>query len=218
SRRRVYRLLCVKLRPHPAAPLFPSTTLFRSTEERLLKVGKAGTAEHVERIVRGWRRVDEIAEARDTARRHKSRALHIYKDEDGMVVIRGRLGREVGAVVMKALEAARETLYQSARDVSAETSVLEVMPTIAQQQADAIALVEETALHRGIDPGHAGDRYQVVIHVDAPVLAGSDAPGQSVLEDDTHVSAETSRRLACDASRVAMRHDAQGHLVEIGRG
>src|SRR5207244_5908900 len=83
SRRRVYRLLCVKLRPHPAAPLFPSTTLFRSTEERLLKVGKAGTAEHVERIVRGWRRVDEIAEARDTARRHKSRALHIYKDEDG---------------------------------------------------------------------------------------------------------------------------------------
>src|SRR5881409_2045702 len=78
------------------------------TEERLLKVGKAGTAEHVERIVRGWRRVDEIAEARDTARRHKSRALHIYKDEDGMVVIRGRLAPEVGAVVMKALEAARD--------------------------------------------------------------------------------------------------------------
>src|SRR5207245_10003048 len=45
------------------------------TDERLLKVGKAGTAEHVERIVRGWRRLDQIAEARDTARRHKSRAL-----------------------------------------------------------------------------------------------------------------------------------------------
>src|SRR5438034_5740160 len=178
------------------------------TEERLLKVGKAGTAEHVERIVRGWRRVDQIAEARDTARRHKSRALHIYKDEDGMVVIRGRLAPEVGAVVMKALEAARETLYQS--------SLPEVTPTIAQQQADAIALVAETALHRGIDPGNAGDRYQVVVHVDAPVLAGSDAPGQSVLDDDTHVSAETSRRLACDASRVVMRHDAQGHVVEIG--
>src|SRR2546426_6533106 len=28
------------------------------TEERLLAVGRAGTAEHVERIVRGWRRVD----------------------------------------------------------------------------------------------------------------------------------------------------------------
>src|SRR5438034_10635036 len=108
------------------------------TEERLLRVGQAGTAEHVERIVRGWRRVDRIAEARDTARRHKSRALHIYKDEDGMVVIRGRLAPEVGAVVMKALEAARDALYQRSRNVSAETSVPEVTPTIAQQQAAAI--------------------------------------------------------------------------------
>ncbi|MCI0546921.1 MAG: HNH endonuclease, partial [Candidatus Rokubacteria bacterium] len=28
------------------------------TESRLLAVGRAGTAAHVERIVRGWRRVD----------------------------------------------------------------------------------------------------------------------------------------------------------------
>src|SRR5207248_3754230 len=32
------------------------------TEERLLNVGLAGTAEHVERIVRGWRRVDRKVE------------------------------------------------------------------------------------------------------------------------------------------------------------
>jgi len=56
-------------------------------EERLLAVGRAGTAEHVERIVRGWRRVDRQAEAGETARRHKSRALHVYQDEDGMVTI-----------------------------------------------------------------------------------------------------------------------------------
>src|SRR5205807_9551202 len=49
------------------------------TEERLLAVGRAGTAEHVERIVRGWRRVDRLAEAQETARRHKSRALHVYQ-------------------------------------------------------------------------------------------------------------------------------------------
>jgi len=35
-------------------------------EERLLAVGRAGTACHVERIVRGWRRVDALAEARET--------------------------------------------------------------------------------------------------------------------------------------------------------
>src|SRR5438132_8862313 len=38
----------------------------RETEERLLKVGRAGTAEHVERIVRAWRRVDRIAEAKQS--------------------------------------------------------------------------------------------------------------------------------------------------------
>jgi Domain of unknown function (DUF222) len=82
------------------------------TEERLLLVGRAGTACHVERIVRGLRRVDRIAEARETAQRHKSRSLRVYQDEDGMVIIRGRLEPEVGAVLMQALAAARETLYR----------------------------------------------------------------------------------------------------------
>ena len=183
------------------------------TEERLLAVGRAGSADQVERIVRGWRRVDQIAEARETARRHKSRALHVYQDEDGMVVIRGRLTPEAGAVLTQALAAARETLYQQARgteDVPAET------PSMAQQQADALALIAESALHHGIDPGAPGERYQVVVHVDAAVLADADAPGQSVLEGGTHVSSETSRRLACDASRVVMRHDADGRTVGVG--
>ena len=101
------------------------------TEERLLAVARAGTADHVERIVRGWRRLDRKAEAAETTRRHTSRALHVYQDEDGMVVVRGRLAPEVGAVLVQALAAASEALYQRARgqndpaggeDVSAETS------------------------------------------------------------------------------------------------
>ena len=85
------------------------------TEARLLAVGRAGTAAHVERIVRGWRLVDRRAEARETALRHVSRALHLYQDEDGMVVLRGRLEPEVGALLIQALAAAREALYQRAR-------------------------------------------------------------------------------------------------------
>src|SRR3989449_2039423 len=77
------------------------------TEERLLKVGRAGTAEHVERIVRAWRRVDRIGEAEQSRQRHRRRGLHVYQDEDGMVVIHGRLGPETGAGRWKALEAAR---------------------------------------------------------------------------------------------------------------
>ena len=178
------------------------------TEERLLAVGRAGTAEHVERIVRGWRLVDRIAENREAARQHKSRAVHVYPDEDGMFVVRGRLTPEVGALLLRALDAGRETVRKQFR--------VEDAPSIGQQQADALALIAETALHHGLDPGAPGERYQVVVHVDAAVLTDPDQPGQSVLEDGPRVPAETSRRLACDASRVVMRHDADGHVVEIG--
>ena len=112
------------------------------TEERLLAVGMAGTAHHVERIVRGWRRVDRLAEGREAARRHASRALRVYHDEDGMVAIRGRLPPEVGAVVIQALTAARETLYQRTR--AEQTEGVAVQTPMEQQQADALALVAET--------------------------------------------------------------------------
>jgi len=132
--------------------------------------------------------MDRKAEAQEDARRHARRELYMYQGDDGMIVIRGRLAPEVGAVLAQALIAARETLYQrtraqggaiSAPDVSAET------PTMAQQQADA------------------------------PVLEDPDAPGESALEDGTRVSAETSRRLACDASRVVMHHGRDGRVVEV---
>jgi len=136
-----------------------------------------------------------------------------------MVVIRGRLTPEAGAVLMQALTAAREALYQKAHVANAAvgaTGVSAEVSSMAQQQADALALLAETTLHHGIDPGAHDERYQVVVHVDASVLADPDAPGQSVLEGCTHVSAETSRRLACDASRVIMRHDPDGRVVEVG--
>ena len=197
-------------------------------------------------------------------------------------------------------------------------------PTLAQQQADAIGVVSEAALAGGLDKGTAGDRYQVVLHVDAPALAeprdvpagtpagnaagseprarrgevpagtptdaasgigppgggvrvpagtpettsaasgapcngsplGADAPcrperrrpgrwrrtagpcpgarpapplaaapaapsagSQTVLYEagGIHVSAETARRVACDAATVTMRHGRGGEILDVGR-
>jgi 5-methylcytosine-specific restriction endonuclease McrA len=117
----------------------------------------------------------------------------------------------VGALLLRALDAAREVIYQRGRAGGPVPP-----PTRAQQQADALALLAETALHHELDPGAPGERYQVVVHVDAAVLADPTQPGQSVLEEGSHVPAETSRRLACDASRVVMRHDREGRVVEVG--
>ncbi|HSB41771.1 MAG TPA: hypothetical protein VLK28_08055 [Methylomirabilota bacterium] len=125
------------------------------TEARLLAVGRAGTASHVERIVRGWRRVDRLAEGREARRQHEQRGLHVVQDDDGTVVLRGRLTPE-------------ETLYQRARHPEATPSVEAPMTSTAiddpalaalpraQQQADALVLLAETALHHALDPGPPG--------------------------------------------------------------
>ena len=195
------------------------------TDARLVAIGRAGTAAHIERIVRGWRQVDRRAEARKAVRQHEGRGLQVYEDDDGMVVVRGRLTPEAGALLRRALEAGREVLYQKAqrRERFEDAAVpveppptISQPPTVAQQQADALVLVAESALHHALDPGAPGERYQVVVHVDAQVLADPAQPGESVLEDGAHVSAETSRRLTCDASRTVMRHGKRGHVVAIG--
>src|SRR6188474_1321681 len=90
------------------------------------------------------------------------------RPRDGTVVLRGRLEPEVGALLLKAIAAARETLYPRTRiggEVSADP--MDQPPTAPQQRADALALLAETALHHGLDPGTPGERYQVVVHVDA---------------------------------------------------
>src|ERR671918_1294 len=168
---------------------------------------QAATARLLELI----RELDRQAEARESTRQRAGRALHVYPNDDGTAVLRGRLTPEVGALGLPALAAAREKLYQQHRAQPAEGEP----PTLAQQQADARALLAQTALHHGIDPGAPAERYQVVVHVDAPALADPDQPGQSVLEDGVHVPAETSRRLACDASRVVMHHGRDGRVVEV---
>ena len=62
---------------------------------------------------------------------------------------------DVGALLVQALSAAREALYQRARAEPAATrpdAPSGDAPTTAQQQADALALLAETALHQGLDP------------------------------------------------------------------
>ena len=128
-----------------------------------------------------------------------------------MFVISGRLTPEVGAVVRQALTAAGDRMYAKARVNDPEGDP----PAMGQRQADALGMIAEAALHHDLDPGAPGERYQVVVHVDAPVLADPDQPGQSAFEEGVNSSAEESRRIACDASRVIMTHDADGRVLEV---
>jgi hypothetical protein len=180
----------------------------------------------VERIVRAWRRVDRSAAARQTEQRHLHRSVTMYVDDDGMVVLRGRLTPEIGAVVQRALEAAADRLFRESAQAPTGNQISDEV-TPGQRRADALGLLAECA---DLDRGSAGDRYQVVLHVDASAVqaprdgdvAAADASdsGQAAVELNTgaaNVSAETSRRLACDASLVVMHHTPDGTVLDVGR-
>lgn len=204
-------------------------------EASLLDLALAGTCTHVERVVRAWRRVDRVQAEQETEAKHLQRQLSTWVDDDGMVVVRGRLTPEVGAVVQRAIEAAADRLFRETAHASTGDAMTEAL-TPAQRRADALGLLAESALAAHFDGGTAGDRYQVVLHVSTPgsgnrtpesgvdqaapaatplSAAASDA-FDGALEVDhgaVYVSMETSKRLACDASLVHMRHDADGAVL-----
>ena len=83
--------------------------------------------------------------------------------------------------------------------------------------ADALVLMADTMLAAGPAARTGGDRHQVVMHVDAAVLAGAPgAAGCCELADGTPLAPETARRLACDASIVALT-ERDGRTVDVGR-
>ncbi len=209
-------------------------------EASLLDLALAGNCAHVERVVRAWRRVDRVEAARETAARHLQRQLSTWVDDDGMVVIRGRLTPEVGAVVQRALEAAADRLFREAVHAPTGDAMAEDL-TLAQRRADALGLLAESALAADFDGGTAGYRYQVVMHVTtsgsgdsiAASGVGRDAPAAAPVVADTatdafdgalevdhgavDVSMETSKRLACDVSLVHMHHAPDGTVLDMSR-
>ena len=67
-----------------------------------------------------------------------------------------------------------------------------------------------------VGSGTRAERFQVMVHCDAATLAAEGEPGRSDL-DGIRVSAETSRRMACDAAVVAMVHAKDGSMLNVGR-
>ena len=205
-------------------------------ELELMEFARHGTASHVEELVRAWRRVDRLEDQGPERARHRTRELTVFPDDDGMYVIRGRLDPEVGALLTRALDAARDALYPRSPkchdpDASQRRATVKEEPTTApQRRADAIGLLAERALQSDLEGDGASigraERFQVVVHVEAEALAKS--PGlpespessnfvESMLENSVRVPAGTSQRIGCDASRVIMTHGSDGLVLNVGR-
>ena len=57
----------------------------------------------------------------------------------------------------------------------------------------------------------------MILHVESDTLQADTEPGRSDLEDGTRVSAETSRRLSCDAAVVRLTESPDGSILDVGR-
>jgi hypothetical protein len=200
------------------------------TEEYFLNIALHGTAAHVEKLVRHYRRAQEAAELSREARQQATRKVTYFYDEDGSLVLKGRLPAEIGALVIKALDAAVNDAAASVppvRDVSAEMSAQKVAcgvvvqasderPSWGARRADALGRMAESFLQHGAEALSSGDRQQIVVHVDVETLRDGGA-GRCELEDGPSLAVETVRRLACDASIVSVVENEQGEPLSVGR-
>ena len=208
----------------------------RQSEGALLELAQCSTAAQLERTVRAWRRMCRADENELETIRHRSRCFSVFPDEEGMYVVRGRLDPEVGAMLMRAVDAASDALFRASTSEEIEPK---------QRRADAVGLLAERALALGFGrverngaadgerrndatgqgtaelkaavdivplSGTRAERYQVVLHVQASTLESEREPGRSELEDGTRVSAETSRRLSCDASVIRLTKTPGGKV------
>jgi hypothetical protein len=188
-------------------------------EDYMLMIARHGTAAHVERLVRQYRKVsrDEVLELDNE--RHVSRQLDWYFDDDGSLVLKGRFTPEQGVVVKKVLELIMDEDFLEQQDVSAETPVDELKARsepISQRRADALVRMAE-AYSAGCGKDHGGDRYLVHVHTDMETLKVDGTGAESEIDESSNVSAETSRRLSCDAGVVHWLEDKKGEPLSVGR-
>ena len=187
-----------------------------SNESYLLNIALCGTASHVEQTVRGYRRALDAAELSREAIQQRDQSLWFHTEPDGSMVIRGRVPAEIGALFKRALEAAEDSL-PIPKNVPAGTFLdPDEQRRSRKRRVEALATLAESFLASGPQELAGGDRQQVVLHVDAETLR-HDHAGRCELEHGPAIAAETARRLACDASLVAIIENGKGEPLNVGR-
>ena len=76
-------------------------------EDYLLMIAEHGTAQHVENLVRAYRRCQDAEELSREARQQQNRCVSFRYDDDGSLILNCRLPAEAGALIMKALDLGR---------------------------------------------------------------------------------------------------------------
>ncbi len=187
----------------------------------LLMFAQHGSASHVEKLVQHYRRVlgneEHQAEKQAAKEQHRNRKFNHYWDDDGYLVVSGKLSPEQGALFLKAMDACETALEADEQHVPAGTPPPDndeedtpLEPKMASRfenkRADAVTLLAESYLQSAPATIRTADRYQVVVHIDEASLcrasANSSPQHRCELENGPRLASDTVRRLCCDGSLV----------------
>jgi Domain of unknown function (DUF222)/HNH endonuclease len=190
-------------------------------EAELLELAGHLTASQLERVVRAWRRSDErdAQELADEAERVAAkRAFQWWWDADGMLTLQVTLDPEQGAALLAAVESRAERHARRdralAKKAAAETQAFPRERLTARRCAALVELVEDGAPvgRRAGDP----PRREVVVHVDAGVLADDAAAGRAHLEGGPSLRPAQVRRMLCEAALTVVVEQG-GEPLALGR-
>ena len=166
--------------------------LLRRAGERIL----AHVAPHVAE------EADRVALARQEARAHRARGFTLSLPVDGQVRLSGILSTEDAATVHAALHPLCTPIPDDTR-------------TAAQRRADALVDVCRLALRTGQLPDDGGEPPQVNVTVAYDPVTQTLGAGRT--DTGVRLSAETARRMACDARILPVVLGGDGQILDAGR-
>ena len=177
-------------------------TQFAQDEGKLVAQAASASSRQLPQVMAVWGRNADLPAAQAQAEQlHALRALHISPDWSGMTRLSGLLDPESGGVVLAAIRSLAEPAALDPQDTR----------TPAQRQADA--LVEISRRYLNGQPATGSSRTQVQITIPWNTLQ----TGIGLVDTETGpISAQTIRRLACDATVSPIIVDQDGMPLAAG--
>ena len=180
-----------------------------ANEARVLEVALEATGAQLERICRGLKRATAPEAEQAADRRVRARALG-----SGLVKLEVVVSPDEADLLIRAIERARAAMTPVGQ-AAAEQPWARPRHALGGRRAaphrDGYLEAGDGATADGSAPD-----AQVVIHLDRDLGAPEGALAAS-LDDGTHVSAETLRRVACDGGLVAAVVDERAGVLDVGR-
>jgi hypothetical protein len=200
-------------------------------ETRLAQLALTATASQLARMISGFRSADGARISQQTKRQ-----VAWHEREDGMIDFRARLPKEEAAVLLAAMEAAKDQFGppppkpDPCGDAGQESA-----PGVGTYgNIDALLDMARCFLATAPEDRSGEDRTLVVVHVSAEnpitdlpdvpagtsdVAAGTAQPSEAVchIEGVGSVEAATAQRLACDNRLLGAIVDRHGKVLAPGR-